>query len=163
FFSWLKKLTLARLFRLTPDDLEVSAMWGACEAVRAGITCVGDASDSAITSLRAANSVGLRGVVFQESFGPDARLVAENVGKLKDKVPELQSVEQELVKAGVSPPAPYTVCAPHLQAIAEFAAAESLPLMMHAAESEAEDLLLREGCGLFADNLKMRTIDFTVP
>ena len=163
FFSWLKKLTLARLFRLTSDDLEVSATAGACEALRAGITCVGDASDSAITSLRAANNVGLRGVVFQESFGPDARLVAENVSKLKDKVAELRSVETELVRAGVSPHAPYTVCAPQLEAIAEFAAAENLPLMMHAAESEAEELLLREGCGLFAENLKTRTIDFAVP
>ena len=163
FFSWLKKLTLARLFRLTSDDLEVSATAGACEALRAGITCVGDASDSAITSLRAANNVGLRGVVFQESFGPDARLVAENVSKLKEKVAELRSVETELVRAGVSPHAPYTVCAPQLEAIAEFAAAENLPLMMHAAESEAEELLLREGCGLFAENLKTRTIDFAVP
>lgn len=163
FFSWLKKLTLARLFRLTPDDLEVSATWGACEAVRAGITCVGDASDSAITSARAVNNVGLRGVVFQESFGPDARLVAENVNKLKDKVAELRSSETELVKAGVSPHAPYTVCAPQLEAIAEFAATENLPLMMHAAESEAEELLLREGCGLFAESLKTRAIDFPVP
>lgn len=163
FFSWLKKLTLARLFRLTPDDLEVSATWGACEAVRAGITCVGDASDSAITSLRAAHNVGLRGVVFQESFGPDARLVAENISKLKDKVAELRSIETELVTVGVSPHAPYTVCAPQLEAIAEFAATENLPLMMHAAESEAEELLLREGGGLFAENLKTRTIDFSVP
>jgi cytosine/adenosine deaminase-related metal-dependent hydrolase len=163
FFSWLKKLTLARLFRLTADDLEVSATWGACEAVRAGITCAGDASDSAITSMRAVSSVGLRGVIFQESFGPDARLVAENVDKLKEKVAELRSLETELVRVGVSPHAPYSVCAPQLEAIAEFAAAENLPLMMHAAESEAEELLLRQGCGLFADNLKTRAIDFSVP
>ena len=163
FFSWLKKLTLARLFRLTPDDLEVSATWGACEAVRAGITCLGDASDSAITSMRAVSSVGLRGVVFQESFGPDARLVAENVDKLKEKVAELRSLETELVRVGVSPHAPYSVCAPQLEAIAEFAAAENLPLMMHAAESEAEELLLRQGSGLFADNLKTRAIDFSAP
>lgn len=161
FFSWLKKLTLARLFRLTPDDLEISAAWGACEAVRAGITCVGDASDSAITSMRAAISVGLRGVVFQESFGPDARLVSENVDKLKNKVAELRSLQTDLVKVGVSPHAPYSVCAPQLEAIAEFAANENLPLMMHAAESEAEDLLLREGGGLFADNLKTRSIEFS--
>jgi len=38
-----------------------------------------------------------------------------------------------------------------------------LPLMMHAAESEAEELLLRQGCGLFADNLKTRAIDFSAP
>ena len=163
FFSWLKKLTLARLFRLTPDDLEVSATWGACEALRAGITCVGDASDSAITSLRAASSAGLRGVIFQESFGPDVRLVSENVTKLKDKIAELRSVETALLKTGVSPHSPYTVCAPQLEAIAAFAAGENLPVMMHAAESEAEDLLLREGCGIFADNLKTRAIDFAAP
>ena len=163
FFSWLKKLTLARMFRLTPDDLEVSATWGACEALRAGITCVGDASDSAITSMRALKTVGLRGVVFQESFGPDARLVQENLEKLKTKVGELKREETDLVKTGVSPHAPYTVCAPQLEAIARYAAAERLPLMMHAAESEAEDLLLREACGLFADNLKTRDIDFVAP
>jgi aminodeoxyfutalosine deaminase len=163
FFSWLKKLTLTRMFRLTPDDLTVSATWGACEAVRAGITCVGDASDSAITSLRALKTVGLRGIVFQESFGPDARLLQENIEKLKTKVDELTAEETPLVKAGVSPHAPYTVCAPQLEAIAGYAAAQKLPVMMHAAESEAEDLLLREACGIFADNLKTRAVDFMAP
>jgi 5-methylthioadenosine/S-adenosylhomocysteine deaminase len=89
--------------------------------------------------------------------------VSENVDKLKNKVAELRSLQTDLVKVGVSPHAPYSVCAPQLEAIAEFAATENLPLMMHAAESEAEDLLLREGCGLFADNLKTRSIEFSAP
>src|SRR5215210_5948533 len=38
FFAWLRKLTIARLERMTPDDIRVSATWGACEAARAGIT-----------------------------------------------------------------------------------------------------------------------------
>jgi len=91
FFAWLRKLTIARLERLTPDDIRVSATWGACEAVRAGITCVGDASDSAVMSMLALQDVGLRGVVYQESFGPDARLAAENFEKLKEKVQELRA------------------------------------------------------------------------
>src|SRR6185369_1041381 len=90
FFAWLKKLTLARLEKMTPDDIRVSATWGACEAVRAGITCVGDASDSAMMSMLALNDVGLRGVVFQESFGPDPRLAGENFEKLNTKVSELR-------------------------------------------------------------------------
>lgn len=163
FFSWLKKLTLARLFKLTADDLEVSAMWGACEAAKAGITCVGDASDSALTSMRALQQVGLRGIVFQESFGPDPQQLRENVEKLKNKVSELRTLESDLVRAGVSPHALYTVCAPQLESIAEFASTERLPLMMHAAESEAEELLLREGCGLFADNLISRGIPWNTP
>ena len=163
FFAWLRKLTIARLERMTPDDIRVSATWGACEAVRAGITCVGDASDSALQSMLALQEVGLGGVVFQESFGPDARLVQENFEKLKVKVNELRAHESELVRAGVSPHAPYTVCAPQLELIAELAQAEGLPLMMHAAESEAEELLLREGCGPFAEGLARRSIEWNAP
>ncbi|HVF23181.1 MAG TPA: amidohydrolase family protein [Pyrinomonadaceae bacterium] len=163
FFAWLRKLTLARLERMTADDIRDSATWGACEAVRAGITCVGDASDSAMLSMRALQDVGLRGVVFQESFGPDARLAQENFAKLQTKVAELREIETELVRVGVSPHAPYTVSGPQLELIANFAQAERLPLMMHAAESQAEDDFLRQGRGLFADGLARRGIDWTPP
>ena len=163
FFAWLKKLTVARLELLTPDDLQVSATWGACEAVRAGITCVGDASDSALTSMQALRDVGMRGVVYQESFGPDPKLVAESFAKLEEKVHALRAFESELVRAGVSPHAPYTVCGPQLELIARLVIDEGLPLMMHAAESEAEDLLVREGCGTFAEGLARRSIEWNAP
>ena len=163
FFAWLRKLTLARLERMTAEDIRDSAMWGACEAVRAGITCVGDASDSAMLSMRALQDVGLRGVVFQESFGPDSRLAEENFAKLQTKVAELREIETELVRVGVSPHAPYTVSGPQLELIAEFAQSERLLLMMHAAESQAEELFLREGRGLFAEGLVRRGIEWTPP
>jgi cytosine/adenosine deaminase-related metal-dependent hydrolase len=163
FFAWLRKLTIARLERMTPDDIRVSATWGACEAVRAGITYVDDASDSAMMSMLALRDVGLRGVVYQESFGPDPRLAQENFEKLKTKVQELRAVETALVRAGVSPHAPYTVCAPQLELIAEFAKSQDLPLMMHAAESEAEELFLRDGCGVFAEGLARRSIEWKAP
>ena len=163
FFAWLKKLTLARLEKMTPDDVRVSATWGACEAARAGITCVGDASDSAMMSMLALKDVGLRGVVFQESFGPDPRLAQENFEKLKGKIAELRGVESDLVRAGVSPHAPYTVCSPQLESIASFAREEKLPLMMHAAESQAEELFLREGRGLFVEGLARRAIGWQAP
>ena len=160
FFAWLRKLTIARLERMTPDDIRVSATWGACEAVRAGITCMADASDSAMMAVLALRDVGLRGVVYQESFGPDARLVTENFEKLKHKVHELRDVETDLVRVGVSPHSPYTVCGPQLELIAELAHTERLPLMMHAAESEAEDEFLRTGCGPFAEGLARRSIEW---
>jgi cytosine/adenosine deaminase-related metal-dependent hydrolase len=163
FFAWLRKLTLARLERMTPDDLLVSATWGACEAVRAGITCVGDASDSGLTSMAALQDVGLRGVVFQESFGPDPRLAPENFEKTRIKVQALRERESELVRVGVSPHAPYTVCRPQLELIAEFALQERLPVMMHAGESEAEESFLRDGTGLFADGLAKRGIEWRAP
>jgi 5-methylthioadenosine/S-adenosylhomocysteine deaminase len=163
FFAWLRKLTVARLERMTADDIRVSAMWGACEAVRAGITCVGDASDAAMMSMLALRDVGLRGIVFQESFGPDPRLARENFAKLEMKVGALREVETDLVRAGVSPHAPYTVCGPQLEMIADFAQAERLPLMMHAAESQAEEDFLLHGTGLFAEGLAKRGIEWTPP
>lgn len=163
FFAWLRKLTLARLERMTADDLNVSAAWGACEAARAGVTSVADASDSALQSMNALHDVGLRGIVFQESFGPDPRLASENFQKLRDKTAVMRRCETALVKCGVSPHAPYTVCAPQLEMISRFAQAEKLPLMMHAAETGMEIQFLRDGTGPFADGLRSRGIEWRAP
>lgn len=163
FFAWLKKLTIARLERMTPDDLYVSAAWGAVEAARAGVTCVGDASDAASSSMRALAEVGLRATVYQEAFGPNPADARENFEKLREKVERLREYETELVRVGVSPHAPYTVSAPQLELITEFALADGLQLMMHAAESEAERLFMHEGRGPFAEGLARRGIEWRAP
>lgn len=162
FFAWLRKLTLARL-ALGADDLSHSATAGAIEAARAGITCVADASDSGNKSMQALRDVGLRGIVYQESFGPDPQLATENFAKLQQKVEALRALETSLVRCGVSPHSPYTVSAPQLKLISAFALQEHLPVMMHAAESQAEDRLLKEGKGAFADNLRQRGIEWKTP
>ncbi|MDX6614007.1 MAG: aminodeoxyfutalosine deaminase [Blastocatellia bacterium] len=162
FFAWLRKLTLARL-ALSSDDILQSATWGAIEAARAGVTCVADASDSASESMQALKNVGLRGIVYQESFGPDPQVAGENFAKLQRKVETLRASESSLVRAGVSPHSPYTVSARQLELISAFASQERLPLMMHAAESQAEYLLLKEGRGAFADSLQQRGIEWQAP
>ncbi|HKQ99629.1 MAG TPA: amidohydrolase family protein [Pyrinomonadaceae bacterium] len=163
FFAWLKKLTLARLERMTPDDLYISAAWGAVEAARAGVTCLGDASDAASSSMRALSDVGLRGTVYQEAFGPNPSEAREHFEKLREKLQHLREFETELVRLGVSPHAPYSVSAPQLELITEHALAEKLPMMMHAAESEAERLLLLDGSGPFAEGLAQRGIEWRAP
>lgn len=159
FFAWLRKLTIARM-AMTAEDLFVSAVCGAIEAVRAGITCVGDSSSAAAQSMKALREIGLRGIVYQESFGPDPQFAAENVTKLRDQLAELHALESATVRAGVSPHAPYTVGTPQLELISRLALDEKLPLMMHAAESEAERLFLRDGAGPFAEGLQARGIDW---
>lgn len=163
FTGWLKKLTVARLVLMTADDRNVSAAWGAIEAVRAGVTALGDASDDAYESMKALSEVGLRGIVFQESFGPDPRLANHNFAKLTNKIARLAEMQTPLVKAGVSPHAVYTVCARQLEMITEFALSENLPVMMHAAESIAEEMLLLQGQGAFAEALAKRDIPWHPP
>jgi cytosine/adenosine deaminase-related metal-dependent hydrolase len=162
FFAWLRKLTIARM-AMTPEDLFVSATCGAIEAARAGITCVGDSSSSALESMKALQGVGLGGIVFQESFGPDPNLANENLAKLQAQLSSVRKAETDFVRAGVSPHAPYTVSAPQLELISRLAIDQHFPLMMHAAESDAERLFMVEGRGTFADGLKTRNIEWKAP
>ena len=162
FLAWLRKLTFARM-AMTPEDLLVSATCGAIEAARAGITCLADASLAAAGAMKALREVGLRGIVYQESFGPDPKLAAENVAKLCEQIRSMREQESDLVRAGVSPHAPYTVSAPQLELISRLAIDEKLPVMMHAAESRAEKSFMLEGSGVFAEGLKARGIDWQAP
>ena len=162
FFAWLRKLTVARL-KMSDEDLFVSAACGAMEAARAGVTCLGDSSSFAAHSMRAITEVGLRAIVYQESFGPDPKLAEENVGKLRAQLDMMRPRETSLARAGVSPHAPYTVSAPQLEMISRLALEQHLPLMMHVAESQAERQLLRDGSGPFAYGLKARGIEWRVP
>src|SRR5947209_3253439 len=163
FFAWLIKLTIARGGRMTTEDLYASAAWGAVEAARAGVTCVADASDAGACALKALGDVGLRGVVFQEAFGPDEREARAKFDHAREKIERLRGGETSLVTLGLSPHAPYTVSAPLLRMLARYASDEHLPLMMHAAESEAERSLMQRGVGPFAESFKARGIVFNSP
>src|ERR1041385_8693478 len=162
FFAWLRKLTFARR-AMTDEDLFASATCGAIEAARAGITCIGDSSSFATQSMKAVTSVGLRAIVYQESFGPDPNVAEDNANKLREKIGSMRTLETDCVRAGVSPHAPYTVSAPQLELIAKFSIDERLPLMMHAAESQMEHLFMMKGEGAFAEGLRQRGIDWSAP
>jgi len=162
FAAWLRKLTTARM-AMTTEDLLVSATCGAIEAARAGVTCFGDSCSAAIHAIKALQQVGMRGIVYHESFGPDPNLAEENLAKLREQIAEIRGHESDLVRAGISPHAPYTVSAPQLELISRFAIDEKLPLMMHAAESQAEQSLMLDGLGRFAEGLKARGIEWQAP
>jgi cytosine/adenosine deaminase-related metal-dependent hydrolase len=163
FLAWLMKLTEARMNRMNADDLRVSATWGAIEAARAGITCLADASSDGVACAHAMRDVGLRGIVHQEAIHPDPNRAESEFAKLQENLSRLRPLETALVRVGVSPHAPYTVSARLLELITDLAERERLPLTIHAAESEAEDLLLREGRGIFAEGFALRGIEWRAP
>ena len=163
FFAWLRKLTVARTTRMTADDLRVSATWGAVEAARAGVTCVGDASSYGDASVAALREVGLRGIVYQEVISPDARVADELLSKLRDDVARLRESENGAVRVGVSPHTAFTVSEKLLAGVTDYVLAEQLPLMIHAAESADEDELLKRGRGTFAENYAARGIEWRSP
>ena len=162
FKAWLGKLTVARM-AMTGDDLFVSAACGALEAARAGITCVADSSSVATRTMPAVSAVGLRGIVYHETFGPDPIVAEQSLAGLQRELDAMRALESTTLRAGVSPHAPYTVSAPLLRSIAKLAIQEKVPLMMHAAESQAEKSLLLDGTGAFAEGLRKRNIDWQAP
>jgi cytosine/adenosine deaminase-related metal-dependent hydrolase len=163
FLAWLLKLTDARMNHMTADDLRDSATWGAVEAARAGITTLADASSDGEACAHALRDVGLRGIVHQEAIHPDPNRADDEFAKLQDRLARLRPLETALVRVGVSPHAPYTASARLLELVTDLAGRERLPFTIHAAESEAEDLLLREGRGIFAESLSLRSIEWRAP
>jgi 5-methylthioadenosine/S-adenosylhomocysteine deaminase len=110
--------------------------------------------------MKALSDVGLRGIVYQESFGPDPNVAEEAVAGLRRELEAMRAMETSTVRAGVSPHAPYTVSARQLEMISCLAIDDKLPLMMHAAESQAEKSSCSTATGAFAEGSAKRNIEW---
>ena len=163
FGAWLKKLTIARGEKMTAVDLRTSAVCGGIEAARGGGAGVADMRTDATGRLNALEAVGLRGIVFQETTGPDKNLARQRIERLREQVAFCRSIENATVKIGISPHAPYSVSPELFEFATEFALEENLPVTIHAAESKNEDDFIRRGAGFFAEFYRSRNLVWRVP
>jgi cytosine/adenosine deaminase-related metal-dependent hydrolase len=158
FGDWILRLATAKRAVLTTLDMLVdAARFGIAEGLRAGITTYGDTchSGAVIDALR---DCGVRGIMYQEVFGPDPAQCAASMTELRDQVAAARALETPLVRVGVSPHAPYTVSDELYEAATRFALDERLPMALHIAEAELESLLVERGEGRFAEGLRARGI-----
>lgn len=166
FQPWIVSL-VTRKSQLTPAELLASARLGCAEAIRAGVTTVADTADASGTLVAIAES-GLRGILFQECFGPDP---AQAEASLEQLVLKLDAHRAYLaaspcgdrVRLGISPHAPYSVSGRLYRLATQLALEQGLDMALHAAESQDELRLLRDGSGAFGDSLRRRGIPFTSP
>ena len=161
FRSWIFRLTKARRDVLTPEALLDSARAGIAEGLLAGITTYADTNDSG-APFHAMIEMGVRGISYQEVFGPHPDQCAESLGGLKEKVEALRKLETPLVQLGVSPHAPYSVSDALFAATAEFAREQRLPIAVHIAESEDETRLVTTATGAWADGHRARGIPVVI-
>ena len=157
FPAWIDTLRRARGDILTDDHLLDSARLGIIEGVHRGITTYADTSASGV-SMRAMRELRVRGVMYQEVFGPDPSVCDASLADLQRRVEQLRPDETALVKVGVSPHAPYTVSDALYRATAACAREQGLPMAMHIAESAEEDALVITGGGEFGGRLRRRNI-----
>jgi cytosine/adenosine deaminase-related metal-dependent hydrolase len=160
FRRWILRLVNARNAVLDHDALLDSARYGLEEGIRAGITSYADTSESGV-GLLAMREAGVRGIMYQEVFGPDPAQCEAQIGALKRTVEGQRYLETPLVRVGISPHAPYTVSDELFRASARLAREQGLPIAIHIAESAMEQALVAEGTGAFADALRARGFDVT--
>lgn len=157
FRDWILRLVGAKRAALVDADFHAAARWTMVEALRSGITTLA-ATESSGASAAALCEAGLRGVVYQEVFGPDPSQAADSMAGLRAAVDCLRGWECDRVTIGISPHAPYTVSDDLFRAAGEYAVAEGLPMAVHAAESVIEHQLVQAGEGDFAPGLRARGI-----
>jgi cytosine/adenosine deaminase-related metal-dependent hydrolase len=158
FRDWLRTLTAIRRDLMSAEVLLDASRAGIREALRNGVTCLADTTDSG-APLAAMREYGVRGIGYLEVFGPDAAQCQDAMAALRSRVLIERGRDTSLVRVGVSPHAPYSVSRALFSATADFARVESLPIAVHIAESPAEMLFVRDGLGPFADRLRARDID----
>ena len=158
FARWIMRLNKVKRAVLDRDRMLDAARFGLVEGIRAGITTYADTCDSGV-AFDAMLEAGVRGIMFQEVFGPDPAECAQSLEGLSDKIAVLRPRQTPLVRVGVSPHAPYTVSDALYAAVAQWAAVEQLPIAVHIAESEIERELVERGEGIFAQGLRKRGID----
>lgn len=161
FRSWIIRLTRARRAVLSPETLVHSAKAGIAEGLLAGVTTYADTNDSG-APFRAMRDMGVRGISYQEVFGPDPAQCADALGGLRAKVDALRADQTPLVRVGVSPHAPYSVSDALFEATAGYARAERLPIAVHIAESEDESSLVQYALGGWADAHRARGMSVVV-
>ncbi len=157
FDEWIDTLRRGRAAALDDESLLDSARLGVIEGIEHGITTFADTCASGVAA-RAMRECGVRGIMYQETFGPDPAACAASLAELARNVTRLREEETDLVRIGVSPHAPYTVSDDLYRAVAAYAREERLPLAMHIAEGAEEHALVTVGAGVFADRLARRGI-----
>lgn len=123
---------------LTEDDWRESAVLGAVETLRSGITTIADITDSG-ASLAPASAAGLRGVVYREVSTMDKREVESKLAAALEDVDTWQAVvDASRITIGLAPHSPYS-CHPTLfRRVADVAEERSLPVAIHLAGSREE-------------------------
>ena len=158
FADWIDKLRQSRNEILQSPILLDSARLGILEGIEAGITTFADTCSSGV-AIEAMRELGVRGIMYQETFGPDPAACDAAIQALETLLDTFTPQQTDLVKLGVSPHAPYTVSDSLYKSTAKLARDRKLPLAMHIAESSAEEDIVVRGTGPFADRWRKRGIE----
>jgi len=149
FTDWLLQV-IRRRRETPPAELQQAVRFGAGMALSGGTTLLGDIS-SCGAGRQALQDFRLRKVVFEEAIALDSADAASAASSLARAL--AATAPDELLAAGISPHAPYSVSPPLYRMTAALAREKNLPLATHLAETAAEAEFLLHGTGELVDFL----------
>lgn len=134
---------------------EGAAEAGLGELRRTGVGAFGDIVESTEALSMLLQTPGLKGVVYLEVFAPDPAQAESEYAEVLEQFRVFKKLERpDGLRLGLSPHTPHTVSGPLLQALAQLAIRENVPLQIHVSESPAEIPFHREGSGPLYDLMK---------
>jgi len=155
FNDWIDKLRSSRKEALTDEMLLDSARFGIVEGLHAGITTYADTCSTGLV-MQAMLEMGVRGIMYQETFGSAPEQCDQSMEMLRAAIDRLSPMQTDLVRLGVSPHAPYTICDSLYSASADLARELGLPMGLHIAESASEQEIVCSASGPFAEEWRLR-------
>ena len=165
FTSWVKQLFAirGRALERADDPAVMGAIDAAIRELRdTGTGAVGEVSNSLVT-VRPLADAGLRGIVFHELLGFDAR----DAGPVERSQPQREAATAAGLPVVPAPHAPYSVSPELFRAVRAAVDASPLPITsVHVGESDEELHLLRDGTGPWRDLLELIRVwrdDWTPP
>ncbi|MDR2672703.1 MAG: amidohydrolase family protein [Coriobacteriales bacterium] len=131
-------------------DWEDSALLGALEVVRSGITTVADITGTG-ASLKAALAVGLRGIIYREVGTMERREVDNVLEEACADIKQWRSLvgTQAGLRIGLAPAALYSCHPLVFEGVANYAA-DGTPVALHLAGSKEEYEFIRYGSSPFS-------------
>lgn len=147
FAAW--KMHIAEKEKLfNAEDWDDSALFGALEAIKCGITTVADITGTG-ASFRAAKQVGLRAVIYREVGTMDRREVESSLKQAFADIEEWRASATERQQIGIAPSALFT-CHPLIfEGVARYAM-DGTPVALHLAGSREEYEFIRYGSSPFS-------------
>ncbi|MEE9155918.1 MAG: amidohydrolase family protein [Gemmatimonadota bacterium] len=158
FPQWIERLIESKYRSLDSAALLTSTWLGIAESMANGVTCLAAPDDAGFLQ-EVLQQAGLRGRVYREVFGPDPAEAESALKELRLRIDSMRQDETDRVEVGIAPHALYTASPRLFRALAEYADAESLPVTIHVAESEAEERFVHDGSGPLAARLRARDIE----
>ncbi len=186
FWRWIRTLTRTKYEVLNEEDILASALLGSVEALRAGVTTVADPMDIG-ASLDAVLATGLRAFSIKKSFRRSPPKRTQALQSLKQKIHLLKarlarwpeghasSDQVDRRKRRLDRPPPAACDAGRVSARAlhrqcaivpedcDLCSEHNYPVCIHAAESEAETQLVKNGSGPMMESLQQRGIHWNPP